>query len=176
MACLRWNVLPSTQNKMLVSRCRTLHICGKRHGGTQKRRELRGEALRLSGRTARRAIPIQEATREEDKIRVAVVDDDQDMRQLIKAIVERTGACTCVGSFADAEKALVGIPDLVPDVVLMDVQMPGRLVGPKKIGWVTHAAPLRLALNGILVTKMPYSRKLPFTRRGLWRFRSPHKL
>ena len=125
MTFRRSTVLPSSKPKMHSSRWRNLPVCGTRRNRTHERGELRRKALRLPDRTARPALRSQETIKEEDKIRVVVVDDDQDMRQLMKAIVERTGACTCVGTFADADKALAGIPAIVPDVVLMDVEMPG---------------------------------------------------
>lgn len=59
------------------------------------------------------------------RIRVAVVDDDPDMHLLIKGILEGTREFVCAGCFSNATEALAGLPHLRPDLVLMDIRMPG---------------------------------------------------
>jgi DNA-binding NarL/FixJ family response regulator len=58
-------------------------------------------------------------------ITVAVVEDEPALRGSLETILARTPGVRCVGSFATAEDALDGIPKWKPQVVFMDVQLPG---------------------------------------------------
>ena len=59
-------------------------------------------------------------------IRVALVDDNQDLRDGLQIVMkEHSSEFECVGSFAEAETAVRKIPELKPDVVLMDINLPG---------------------------------------------------
>lgn len=58
-------------------------------------------------------------------VRVAVVDDDEDVHLLIKDILQGTREFNCVGCFSNPADALAGLPALRPDLVLMDIRMPG---------------------------------------------------
>jgi two-component system chemotaxis response regulator CheB len=58
-------------------------------------------------------------------IRVLVVDDSALMRRLVRTIVERTSTLTFVGQAGSGEEALRQIAALDPDVVTLDVDMPG---------------------------------------------------
>jgi DNA-binding NarL/FixJ family response regulator len=57
-------------------------------------------------------------------IRVAVVEDDDGIRASLADILGRSAACRLVGSCATAESALASLPQLAPDVVLMDINLP----------------------------------------------------
>jgi len=57
-------------------------------------------------------------------VRVLVVDDHEDARQVVKAVLERCGATVAVA--ASAREALSIVPGEKPDVVLSDVEMPGQ--------------------------------------------------
>ena len=56
-------------------------------------------------------------------IRVAVVEDSPSLREQISAMVP--AAMNCVGVFCNGEEALTNLPKLKPDIVLMDIQLPG---------------------------------------------------
>jgi len=58
-------------------------------------------------------------------IRVAVVEDDAQVRRSLAGILKRGPGIACVGEFANAEEALRDIPRLQPKVVLMDINLPG---------------------------------------------------
>jgi DNA-binding NarL/FixJ family response regulator len=58
-------------------------------------------------------------------ISVAIVEDDAPLRSSISGILQRAPECRCVGAFASAEEALREIPTLLPQVVLMDINLPG---------------------------------------------------
>jgi DNA-binding NarL/FixJ family response regulator len=59
------------------------------------------------------------------RIRVAVVDDDEDIHLLIKDLLQGTPDFSCAGCFSNATDALARLPGLEPDLVLMDIRMPG---------------------------------------------------
>lgn len=58
-------------------------------------------------------------------IKVALVEDNRDVREAISYLIQGSPGFACVGSFVSAEQALERIPALRPDVVLMDIQLPG---------------------------------------------------
>jgi DNA-binding NarL/FixJ family response regulator len=58
-------------------------------------------------------------------IRVAIVEDDDDIRSSLATIVSRAHGFKLVGQFTSAEEALTKLPDSNPSVVLMDIQLPG---------------------------------------------------
>jgi two-component system, NarL family, response regulator LiaR len=58
-------------------------------------------------------------------ITVCIVEDRKDIRESLKILVNEPGDCACVGEFANGEDALKEIPELQPDVVLMDIDLPG---------------------------------------------------
>jgi CheY-like chemotaxis protein len=53
-----------------------------------------------------------------------IVDDHASFRNAARRVLERAGF-EIVGEVADGESALQLIPGLLPDVVLLDVQLPG---------------------------------------------------
>jgi DNA-binding NarL/FixJ family response regulator len=61
----------------------------------------------------------------ESKIRVAIVEDTEIIRESLKILIMATEGFNCVAVFGDAEEALIQIPKLCPDVVLMDIGLPG---------------------------------------------------
>lgn len=58
-------------------------------------------------------------------IRVLIVDDQIPFRRAATAVVESTDEFVVVGAVACAEDGLTAIADLEPDLVLMDVNLPG---------------------------------------------------
>ena len=58
-------------------------------------------------------------------IKVAIVDDDDGVRTKLVHAVARFGGCACVGQFSSGEDALARLPASAPDVVLMDINLPG---------------------------------------------------
>ncbi len=58
-------------------------------------------------------------------IRVLVVDDNAITRQGIRAMLETTGEVVVAGEASDGGQAVERAQELRPDVVLMDLQMPG---------------------------------------------------
>jgi two-component system chemotaxis response regulator CheB len=58
-------------------------------------------------------------------LRVLVVDDSALMRKLIPSIIERDNSIEVVGTAMDGRFALKKIEDLSPDVITLDLEMPG---------------------------------------------------
>ena len=58
-------------------------------------------------------------------IKVLVVDDHQLIRSGIKQLLEAAGDIQVVGEADSGEQALARVGELHPDVVLMDIHMPG---------------------------------------------------
>ncbi|HXG00314.1 MAG TPA: response regulator transcription factor, partial [Bacteroidota bacterium] len=63
--------------------------------------------------------------RTEPDIAVAVVEDDAGTRQSLERILSSTPGFHCAGTFQSCEDALAALPELDPDVVLMDINLPG---------------------------------------------------
>jgi DNA-binding NarL/FixJ family response regulator len=57
-------------------------------------------------------------------ITVAIVEDLDDIRNGLFALINGSEGFRCVGSFRDGKEGLAEIPRLNPDVVLMDIDMP----------------------------------------------------
>jgi DNA-binding NarL/FixJ family response regulator len=65
------------------------------------------------------------ATEGPSPIRIAVVEDKAAFRRGLAAILELTPGIQCAGMHATGEEALREIPREAPDVVLMDLNLPG---------------------------------------------------
>ncbi|WP_262060677.1 response regulator [Streptomyces sp. STR69] len=58
-------------------------------------------------------------------VRVLVVDDQEIVRTALRLVIDRREGLSVVGEAADGEQAVARALELRPDVVLMDVRMPG---------------------------------------------------
>lgn len=58
-------------------------------------------------------------------ISVAIVEDDPEIREMLTRAVQRATSLTFVASFPNGEEALIALPKLAPNVVVMDLQLPG---------------------------------------------------
>jgi DNA-binding NarL/FixJ family response regulator len=58
-------------------------------------------------------------------ITIAIVEDNAAVRAGILKILEGASDCKCIGAFHSGEQALLEIPKLKPQVVLMDISLPG---------------------------------------------------
>lgn len=59
------------------------------------------------------------------QIRVAIVEDDAGIRASLEALIRRAPDLAFKGGYSDAESAVQEIPKQAPDVVLMDINLPG---------------------------------------------------
>lgn len=58
-------------------------------------------------------------------IQVAIVEDLDEVRQSLREMIEEAEGMTCRNDYADAEAALPGLLAEPPDVVVMDIGLPG---------------------------------------------------
>ena len=58
-------------------------------------------------------------------IKVSIVEDDSRVRKSLAQLVDLSEGFRCVSQFPSAEKALIGLPADPPDVVVMDINLPG---------------------------------------------------
>ena len=58
-------------------------------------------------------------------ITVAIVEDDAGIRESLATFLGRAQGVRCVAVYPNAERALEGLKSLAPDVVLMDINLPG---------------------------------------------------
>lgn len=61
----------------------------------------------------------------ETSIKVAIVEDTEVIRESLAALIRGSQGFDLIGIFGNAEDALVNLPTLQPDVVLMDIGLPG---------------------------------------------------
>ncbi|MGN6195118.1 MAG: response regulator transcription factor [Ginsengibacter sp.] len=60
-----------------------------------------------------------------NQISMSVVEDMDEVRQKIKRIIDESEEFICLSTYSNAEKALEELPRLSPDIVLMDINLPG---------------------------------------------------
>ncbi|NNE42624.1 MAG: response regulator transcription factor [Gemmatimonadetes bacterium] len=58
-------------------------------------------------------------------IRVSLVEDDDDIRLTLSRLIEGSDGFTCVSTYSNAEDAIAGLAEDAPDVVLLDIRLPG---------------------------------------------------
>ena len=58
-------------------------------------------------------------------IRIVIVDDDRAVREGLQMLIQGSPGFECVAIYGSGEDALDGIPKILPDVVLMDINLPG---------------------------------------------------
>ena len=66
-------------------------------------------------------------------ISVSIVDDENDLRNSIRAFINGAPDFQCVSTYSAAREALRGLPLDRPDVVLMDINMAGMNVLPTSL-------------------------------------------
>ena len=106
-------------------------------------------------------------------IAIAIVEDQRALRESLVEWLDHAPGIRCVGAFSSGEEALREIPGLVPDVVLMDINLPG-MNGIRCVGRLKEVLPktqilmlttydegdlifdsLRAGANGYLLKNMP---------------------
>jgi DNA-binding NarL/FixJ family response regulator len=58
-------------------------------------------------------------------VTVAIVEDDAGIREMLMRLVQKATELRFLKSFSNAEDALAELPALAPNVVIMDIQLPG---------------------------------------------------
>jgi DNA-binding NarL/FixJ family response regulator len=57
-------------------------------------------------------------------IKVSIIEDDDWIREALTAQISRTPGFACAGSYRTAEEAIAQVPRQMPDVILMDINLP----------------------------------------------------
>jgi len=71
------------------------------------------------------AIPSPDASSKSGPLRVAIVEDHPEFREYLSALISGTDGFKCLGSFRSVEDALPKLSSQVPDVMLIDIGLPG---------------------------------------------------
>ncbi len=81
-------------------------------------------------------------------IKVAIVEDDAEAREMLKEWLDGTPGFKCAGALGDGLSAVGRLPALHPDVVLMDINLPGL----KGIECVRRLKPVMLETHFLMLT------------------------
>lgn len=73
-------------------------------------------------------------------IRVLVVDDNPSVRENLRYLVNAERDMECVGVARDAHEAVRACQELMPDVVILDDEMPGAR-GVQVLEWISGELP-----------------------------------
>lgn len=58
-------------------------------------------------------------------VSIAIIEDNSKLRRDLEEVLTAEGECTVVGSFRSAEEAWEKLPLAIPEVVIMDLNLPG---------------------------------------------------
>ena len=76
---------------------------------------------------------------------ISIVEDNDQLRATLARLIGREEGLRCVSHYANAEAALAGLPNDRPDVVLMDINLPG-INGVECVRRLKQALPETLAV------------------------------
>jgi len=77
---------------------------------------------------------------QKERIRVAIIDDDRPLADALSRIIDDAEGFQCAGSYASVEEALPVLASNQPEVLLLDIQLPG-IQGDQAIELVRQACP-----------------------------------
>ncbi len=58
-------------------------------------------------------------------ITVAIIEDIKEIKEGLELLIDSSDGFNCLKTFSNGEEALAGLPAICPDVVLMDINLPG---------------------------------------------------
>ena len=56
-------------------------------------------------------------------IKVSIIEDQKDIREMLAVLINGSNGFCCINTYDCAEDAIIGIPNSVPDVVLVDIHL-----------------------------------------------------
>jgi DNA-binding NarL/FixJ family response regulator len=59
-----------------------------------------------------------------DLIRVSILDDDKEFRELISTTIKNSNGFVCAGIYSTCDEAMKKIEEDIPDILLLDIAMP----------------------------------------------------
>ncbi len=86
---------------------------------------LGGAANPIAPRAAWEQTPVREGLSEMSVVRVLLVDDQAPFRRAMSLVVREAAGFEVVGEASSGEESIVAAAELLPDLVLMDVNLPG---------------------------------------------------
>ena len=95
-------------------------------------------------------------------VRFAIVEDGPEERGLYVEYLTRRRRLRCVGAYANAEHALRDIPTIGPDMVLMDLRLPG-------MSGKECAQRLKAALPKVKIVMITGDHRTPIGERLFWK-------
>jgi DNA-binding NarL/FixJ family response regulator len=73
-------------------------------------------------------------------ITITIVEDDQELCQSLKVLINGTEGLECVGDYNNSEQAIKNLENDQPDVILMDINLPG-MSGIDAVGIIKNKKP-----------------------------------
>jgi DNA-binding NarL/FixJ family response regulator len=64
--------------------------------------------------------------KENEIIRVSVLDDDEHLRELLSSLLNKSQGFKCVSTYQNIDEALKNIENDLPDILLLDIGIPGK--------------------------------------------------
>src|SRR5437763_7403800 len=58
-------------------------------------------------------------------LRVTIFEDNRSLREGLFQLIDGSNGLTCVGAFANCSDLIRNVEETTPDVILMDIEMPG---------------------------------------------------
>lgn len=83
-------------------------------------------------------------------IRVSIIEDQKDIRDMLAVLINGSNGFCCLQTYDCAEDAMIGIPSAVPDVVLVDIHLPGK----SGIDCVSKLKPLLPEVQFVMCTSL----------------------
>lgn len=81
-------------------------------------------------------------------IKVVIIEDEEEIRQSLSLIIAGSEGFTCTHVFSNAEDAILAMPSLKPNVVLTDINLPGK----SGIECITELKPKCPGVNFLICT------------------------
>ena len=73
-------------------------------------------------------------------IKVALIEDDDNLRKDLIELLSMDSECNTIGAFSNAEAAIAELPNLAPNVVISDINLPG-LSGIECVRYLSEKLP-----------------------------------
>ena len=83
-----------------------------------------------------------------ESISIAIVEDDDTIREGLRILIDGSPGFSCLATYSNGNDAMTGLPEIEPDVVLMDIDIPG----PSGIECILSLKAMKLQMTFIMLT------------------------